>query len=109
MREWKTGDPPLTDKDGTRLLFIDEVAEATGRKRSTIYWKNAAAKTARRNHRQARFPAPAMHVRRTTPKADGQPVTAQTPVWREDVITAWCAANPLRRADSGDEPEAAAG
>jgi hypothetical protein len=87
---WRAGDPPLRTVDGMLLLFTEEVAELAGVAKSTIRWYNAAAATARRTGQPPLFPAPEpQKVRRTTFKSDGHPVTAPTPVWREDVIVYW--------------------
>lgn len=89
MLEWKEGDPPLTDADGVRLLFSEEVAEREGVKVETIYHHNAAARRARLRRKTPHFPAPDRYVRRTVIKANGQPLTAPTPVWREPKIEQW--------------------
>jgi hypothetical protein len=58
-------------------------------KTETITHHNTAAQRARRNGRPAHFPAPVGLVRRTTLKANGQPLTAVTPVWLETEIDDW--------------------
>lgn len=93
MMEWRPGDAPLyaDNPDGTQtlLLFTEEVAKRAEVAPSTIRWYNAAAASSRRRGAKAMFPAPDLHVRRTTLKADGNPVTVVTPMWREDKITTW--------------------
>ncbi|HEX3388820.1 MAG TPA: hypothetical protein VHT94_07265 [Streptosporangiaceae bacterium] len=81
----------LTDSDGTRLLYTEEVARALGIAVTTVRWKNADARRQRKRGRKPRFPAPRKHVQRTTLKANGQPVTVTTPVWRQDRIEEYLA------------------
>jgi hypothetical protein len=81
----------LRDEDGTRLLFYEDVAAMTNNLVSTIRAYNSSAKRKRRNRTNTvyDFPAPRKKVQRTTVKANGAPVTAWTPVWREDRIEEW--------------------
>lgn len=88
MREVKAGER-ITDANGTWLMFTEDVAEAAGVIPDTIRGYHSDARKRRRQRKPSHFPPQSAEVRRTSIKANGQPVTAVTPVWREDVINGW--------------------
>lgn len=81
------------DKDGTRLLFMEDVAEAAGiTVESVRHYKAAAARHRReRNPKPGDMPKQSSMIRRRTPKKGGH-VIAETPVWRDEApIREWIA------------------
>jgi len=95
---WRPGDPPPVDDDGTRLLFKEQFAALAGLQETTIRWALAASKTARRRRQPMDFPQPRRYIRRVTPKADGQPLTARTPLWRLDAALGYALRPAARKA-----------
>jgi hypothetical protein len=84
MREVRAGEPLFTEGDEPeRLLFTEEFATLLGVTPATLRGYHADARRARRLRKPAHFPPPDEVVRRTSIKANRQPVVAQTPVWRE--------------------------
>jgi hypothetical protein len=79
------------DKDGERLLDMDEVAIVCGWKRVTVrHHASAGRRAARGRPGQKRgptdFPAHTRKVYREYTKANGQRGGTYTPLWRYDVI-----------------------
>jgi hypothetical protein len=101
MREVKQGEE-LFAEDGERLLFTEEFAERAGVSAATLRGYHSAARRIRRAGRRTRFPKEDEKVRRVSIKANGQPLVAETPVWRESKVDAYLA----NRLGPGGRPRA---
>lgn len=81
----------VADGQTARLLFMADIAAIAGLRESTVRHYNAAARKARRLHKETPHHMPAAHrkVRRELTKGDGKPLVVWTPVWRETDILPW--------------------